>query len=210
LSFRKNSHYSSKISISVYLAGEDFKLGNLKFVPKGEIDKVFGMPIPDELILNNIKNVPYYNSYLEMVAKHDLKMSAEKAGKKKTAQSQAHVGGVAIREPVVEATRPFPIVEGKDQFILQSRSLTTEDASTGPPVQPLNDTSANIVRDSPSPPNAETGARSDKTSSGGDTEVLQNTKELVEDVGKQENIKEKTVELDQGQAGPDPSRTLES
>nr|GEX70191.1 retrotransposon protein, putative, unclassified [Tanacetum cinerariifolium] len=144
------------------------------------------------------KNAPYYNAYLEMVLKHDLKMSAEKKGNKKTvsakqpksmpavekaskpepaskskaskerpskpsadeppklkpakekstmttlpqpthkgkgdeddmelairmsletfqAQSQAHVGRVAIREPVTEATRPFPVVKGKGKAIV--------------------------------------------------------------------------------------------
>nr|GEX85450.1 hypothetical protein [Tanacetum cinerariifolium] len=73
-----------------------------------------------------------------------------------------------------------------DQFILQRRTPTTEEASTGPFAQPLDDTSVNIVRDSLSPPNAETCARSDKTSSGGDTEVLQITEE---------------------QAGPDPGES---
>nr|GEX91694.1 Gag-Pol polyprotein [Tanacetum cinerariifolium] len=186
---------------SFHLAEEDFKLGNLKFVPKGKIDEVFGMPIHDKLISNNIRNAPYCNAYLEMVAKHDLKMSAEKEGKKKTAQSQAHIGGVAIREPVAKATRPLLVAEGKD---------SNHEASTGPYTQPLDGTSANIICDSPSPPDAETGARSDKTSSGGDTKALQITKELVEDVGKQQNIEEKTVELDQGQARPDPGRLLES
>ncbi|GJZ10441.1 hypothetical protein Tco_0545200 [Tanacetum coccineum] len=71
-----------------HLAEEDFKLGNLKFVPKGEVDEVFGMPIPNELISNNIKNAPYYNAYLEMVAKHDPKVAAEKEGKKKTASTK--------------------------------------------------------------------------------------------------------------------------
>ncbi|GJS73560.1 hypothetical protein Tco_0706401 [Tanacetum coccineum] len=334
-----------------HLAEEDLRLGNLKFVSKGEIDEVFGMPIPNELISNNIRNASYYNAYLEMVAKHDQKVAAEKEGKKKSAstkqpkpkpaieksskpapapkpkvtkekpskastakppkpkpakekstkatplqkagkgkvakvrnvkssfqlvdepdeepahsepepepeqegageeydmeraiqmslesfqaQGHAHVGGVAIQEPVAEAIRPLPVVEGKgkaivteeqaaqsllalhtpkrrsttDQFILQRRTPTTEEASTGPSAQPLDDTSANIIRDSPSPADAETGARSDKTSSGGDTEIVQITEELGEDVEKQENVKEKTVELDQDQAGSDPGETLES
>nr|GFA21979.1 histone deacetylase 14 [Tanacetum cinerariifolium] len=156
-----------------HLAEEDFKLGNLKFIPKGEIDEVFGMPIPDELISNNIRNAAYYNAYLEMVTNYGLKVSAKKEGMKKT-------------------------------------TPTTKEASTGPSTQPLDDTSANIVRDSPSPADAETGARSDKTSSGGDTKVLQMTKELGKDTWIQENIKEKTVELDQGQAGPNPGRTPKS
>ncbi|GKD31859.1 hypothetical protein Tco_1242637, partial [Tanacetum coccineum] len=74
----------------------------------------------------------------------------------------------------------------------------------------LDDTSANIIRDSPSPADAETGARSDKRSSGSDTEIVKITEELGEDVEKQENIKEKTMELDQDQAGSDPGETLES
>ncbi|GJX51448.1 hypothetical protein Tco_0278293 [Tanacetum coccineum] len=48
----------------------------------------------------------------------------------------------------------------------------TEEASTVPSAQPHDDTSANIVCDSPSSVDAETGAGSDKTNSRGDTEVL--------------------------------------
>ncbi|GJU95735.1 hypothetical protein Tco_1320491 [Tanacetum coccineum] len=50
-----------------HLAEEDHRLGNLKFISKGEEDEVFGMQIPNELISNNIRNAPYYNAYLEML-----------------------------------------------------------------------------------------------------------------------------------------------
>ncbi|GJY02382.1 hypothetical protein Tco_0360534, partial [Tanacetum coccineum] len=70
---------------SLHLAEEDHIIGNLKFVPKGEEDEVFGMQIPKEMITKNIRNAPYYNAYLEMVAKHDKKIIAEKKGKKKAA-----------------------------------------------------------------------------------------------------------------------------
>nr|GEU33100.1 histone deacetylase 14 [Tanacetum cinerariifolium] len=66
-----------------HLTKEDFRLGNLKLIPKGKIDEVFRMPILDELISNNIRNALYYNAYLEMVAKHDQKVVAEKYRKKK-------------------------------------------------------------------------------------------------------------------------------
>ncbi|GKA09254.1 hypothetical protein Tco_0688585, partial [Tanacetum coccineum] len=92
----------------------------------------------------------------------------------------------------------------------QGRTPTTEEASTGPSAQPLDDTYANIIHDFPSPADAEPGARSDKTSSGGDTEIVEITKELGENMEKQENIKEKTVELDQDQAGSDLGETLKS
>ncbi|GJX20038.1 hypothetical protein Tco_0222715 [Tanacetum coccineum] len=80
------THNIQQRSASLFhLAEEDLGLGNLKFVPKGEEDEVFRMPIPNELISKNIRNAPYYNAYLEMVAKHDRKITAEKEGKKKPA-----------------------------------------------------------------------------------------------------------------------------
>nr|GEV53642.1 ribonuclease H-like domain-containing protein [Tanacetum cinerariifolium] len=239
------------VSASLFdLAKEDIRLGNLKFVPKGEINEFFGMPILDELFSNNIRNEPYYNAYLEMVVKHDRKVVAEKEGKKKTVSakqpkskpaiensskpapvlkpkatkerpskastakppkpksvkeksskttpplkagkgkivrvhtsSQAHAGGVAIREPVVEATRPRSVVEGKE-------------ASIGPFAQAQDDTSVNIVRDSPSPTDAETesGVASEKTNSRGDTVILQFDEEQRKDVDDQ-------VVMDEDQAG---------
>nr|GEV05788.1 hypothetical protein [Tanacetum cinerariifolium] len=68
---------------SFHLAKEDLRIGNLKFVPKGKADEFFRMPIPNELISNNIRNAPYHSAYLEMMAKHNQKIAAEKEGKKK-------------------------------------------------------------------------------------------------------------------------------
>ncbi|GJU52980.1 hypothetical protein Tco_1226694 [Tanacetum coccineum] len=226
-----------------HLAEEDHKLGNLKFVPKGEEDEVFGMQIPKELITNNIRNAPYYNAYLDMVSKNDQKTTAEEGGKKKSAtkadkskkpttakqlkpkpvkeksskpapalkpkvslesfqaQGQAHVGGVAIREPVAEATRPIPMVEGK------GKAIATEEqaAQSLPSVQPHDDASANIVRDSPSPADAKTGADTDKTNSGGDTKILQISKEQGKDVANMVDLEEKTAKINEGQVRSDPA-----
>ncbi|GJS38433.1 hypothetical protein Tco_0563476 [Tanacetum coccineum] len=255
-------HNINQRSASLFhLAEEDLRLGNLKFVSKGEINEVFGMPIPNELILTNIRNASYYNAYLEMVAKNDQKVAAEKEGKKKSASSKQLKPKPAIEklskpapapkpkvtkeksskastakppkpkpakentfqlvdepdeepahsEPVpkpeqesAEAIRPLPVVEGKgkanvteeqvsqsllalhtpkrrsttDQFIFQRRTPATKKATTGPSAQSQDDTSTNIVCDSPS---------------------------LADD-----ETEEKTVELDQDQAGSDPGETHES
>ncbi|GJW03821.1 hypothetical protein Tco_1562677 [Tanacetum coccineum] len=40
---------------TVHHTGDDFLLGNLKFVPKGETDEVFGMAIPKQLITEAIQ-----------------------------------------------------------------------------------------------------------------------------------------------------------
>ncbi|GJV96625.1 hypothetical protein Tco_1548202 [Tanacetum coccineum] len=100
-----------------------------------------------------------------------------------------------VDEPDEEPAQPKPEHQGEGkeydmeraiQMILESWTPATEEASTGPSIQPQDDTSANIVRNSSSPADAE----SDKTNSRGDTEILQITNKLGEDVDEQ--------------AGPDP------
>ncbi|GJY77318.1 hypothetical protein Tco_0482434 [Tanacetum coccineum] len=56
-----------------HLPGDDFMLGNLKFIPKGETDEVFGMAIPKPLITEAIQQSSYYPKYLEMVVKNTKK-----------------------------------------------------------------------------------------------------------------------------------------
>ncbi|GKD79523.1 hypothetical protein Tco_1342144 [Tanacetum coccineum] len=69
----------------VYVTGDDFLLGNLKFVPKGEKDEVFVKPVPQELITEAIQNSEYYEKYLEMAARKPI----AKVGAKKKKASKA-------------------------------------------------------------------------------------------------------------------------
>nr|GEU68050.1 hypothetical protein [Tanacetum cinerariifolium] len=99
-----NIHQRSGSSLN--LVEDDLSLGNLKFIPKGEIDEVFGMQIPKELITNNIRNAPYYNAYLKMAAKHDKKITAKDGGKKKAAsKSRPPPERVLVEE---DQARPDP------------------------------------------------------------------------------------------------------
>nr|GEU48582.1 hypothetical protein [Tanacetum cinerariifolium] len=198
------------------LAEDDLSLGNLKFVPKGKIDEVFGMKIPEELIMDNIRNAPYYNTYLEMVAKHEQGIAtAKEGGRKKTtpkadkpvqpapakqaksatakqpkpklfkekptkptplqkdgkgkAQAQAHVNGVAIREPIAEATQPLLVVEG------YGKAIATEEQA------------AQLLLALHTP----------------------KRRKQREDVDNQGYLEEQTAKLDEGQARSDPGKTLE-
>ncbi|GKF37673.1 hypothetical protein Tco_0114431, partial [Tanacetum coccineum] len=81
---------------------------------------------------------------------------------------QAPVGGVAVREPASSITRRLP-----------RRSLVTQDETTGPFAQPKDDTSANVVRDTPSPADAKTGADLELSVSEADTEILNLVKNNV-------------------------------
>ncbi|GJS17382.1 retrovirus-related pol polyprotein from transposon TNT 1-94 [Tanacetum coccineum] len=142
-------------------------------------------------------------------------------------------------EPQVEddeITRQLPVVEGKgkgiatdekaaqslldmknpkklsimDQYISQRWTQVTQDASTGPSAQPQDDTFANVVRDTPSPADAETGADTKKSNSEADTEILNVDEERGEDVSHIVALEERTAELDKGRAGSDPGKTPKS
>ncbi|GKC61579.1 hypothetical protein Tco_1089177 [Tanacetum coccineum] len=74
------------------------------------------------------------------------------------------------------------------------RTPATEEASTGPSTQPHDDTSANIVCDSPSPVDAVTCADTDKTNNPGKTPE---SRPLPDD-----------DKIDEDQAGPNPGESL--
>ncbi|GJS82367.1 hypothetical protein Tco_0748908 [Tanacetum coccineum] len=65
-----------------HLLGDDFLLGNLKFIPKGETYEVFEMAISKPLITKSIQQSSYYLKYLEMVAKNTKKTPQDSASKK--------------------------------------------------------------------------------------------------------------------------------
>ncbi|GJU79082.1 hypothetical protein Tco_1276152 [Tanacetum coccineum] len=125
----------------------------------------------------------------------------------------APVGKVAFRKPAaLGITQKLPVVEGKgkgidtdeqvaqsllelqtpkkksttNQYIFQRQIPVTQVVTTRPSTQPENDTSANMVRVSPSPTDAET----------------------AEEVSKTVTLKERTIDLYEGQAGSDPDADL--
>nr|GEU71490.1 retrovirus-related Pol polyprotein from transposon TNT 1-94 [Tanacetum cinerariifolium] len=156
------------------LAEDDLSLGNLKFVSKGKTDKVFGMQIPKELITNNIRNAPYYNAYLEMVAKRDKKITAEGGKEKKVHKGKSPLKLIDEDEEVHH--EPKPQGEGKDYDLNQAiqMSLETFQSYGQAPV--------------------------------GGVAIHVQGEEITHIVV----LEEKTVKLDEGQAGSDPGKTPES
>ncbi|GJZ92899.1 hypothetical protein Tco_0664964 [Tanacetum coccineum] len=93
-----------------HLPGDDFLLGNLKFIPKGETDEVFGMAIPKPLITEAIQQSSYYPKYLEMVAKNTKKTPQESASK----QSEHGTKRAPPKKPTpVKPTKPAPVKQTK-------------------------------------------------------------------------------------------------
>ncbi|GKF57132.1 hypothetical protein Tco_0170669, partial [Tanacetum coccineum] len=70
---------SKEENSAVHHTGDDYVLGNLKFIPKGESVEVFRMAIPDPLIIEAIQKSSYYPKYLKMVAKNTKKTPKESA-----------------------------------------------------------------------------------------------------------------------------------
>ncbi|GJT99756.1 hypothetical protein Tco_1110095, partial [Tanacetum coccineum] len=269
------THNIHQRSVSpLHLAEEDHRHGNLKFFPKGEEDEVFGMQIPKDLITNTIRNAPYYNAYMEMVAKHDKKIIAEKGGKKKSAsKADQSKKPTTYKQPKLvpsKQSKPAPAMKskvtqekpskpshvkhpkrGKVQKVRKGKSSLKlidedeevhhepepqgvgEDYDLNRPIQisletfqaygqaPIggvaiceqveeDDASANIVRDSLSSADAETGADTDITTSTVNIEVLYAEDVQGEEISHTVVLEEKIAELDEGQAGSDPGKTPES
>ncbi|GKB31080.1 hypothetical protein Tco_0870481 [Tanacetum coccineum] len=201
------------------LAEEDFKFGNLKFVPKGEVDEVFRMLIPNELISNNIRNAPYYNAYLEMVTKNDQKVAAEKEGKKKTASTKQPKTKSAIEK----LSKPAPASKPKPAKEKPSKPSTAKP----PKPKPAKATFLHKAGKAHSEPELEPEPEHQGEGEEFDMEraiqmkatralpVVEGrgkaiiTEDLGEYVEKLENVKENTMELDQDQAGLDPGETHE-
>ncbi|GJT79959.1 hypothetical protein Tco_1054301 [Tanacetum coccineum] len=62
----------------LHLPTEEPILGYLKFSAKGTKREVFGMPIPNELITDDIRGADYYDAYLKKVAKHQRYLAGKR------------------------------------------------------------------------------------------------------------------------------------
>ncbi|GJU88766.1 hypothetical protein Tco_1301189 [Tanacetum coccineum] len=98
-----NNNIHRRPDSAVHHTGDDYVLGNLKFVPKGESVEVFGMAIPDPLITEAIQQSSYYPKYLKMVAENT----------KKTPQGSASVQPATQRATPKKPTTTTPVKQSK-------------------------------------------------------------------------------------------------
>nr|GEU34287.1 hypothetical protein [Tanacetum cinerariifolium] len=95
----------------LHLPNKKHVLGYLKFSAKGTKREVFGMPIPGNLIIDDIQGEPYYKEYLKKVAKHQRYLAGEKGGDpdspalkptKATKKSKPSVPKADLRPPIIK------------------------------------------------------------------------------------------------------------
>ncbi|GJZ56371.1 retrovirus-related pol polyprotein from transposon TNT 1-94 [Tanacetum coccineum] len=66
---KTRQHTTPRPGSGLYYSHEEIILNTLKYVGK-DGREIFGMPIPDALLIDAIKSAPYYNSYLEHVTEY--------------------------------------------------------------------------------------------------------------------------------------------
>ncbi|GJV56810.1 E-beta-farnesene synthase [Tanacetum coccineum] len=101
----------------LHLPNEEPVLGYLKFSAKGTKREVFGMPIPNDLITDDIRGEQYYNDYLEKVAKH-----------------QRYLAGEEVSDP--DSPAPKPAKATKPKASKQSKPLAPKAATKKPKPAP--------------------------------------------------------------------------
>ncbi|GKB61469.1 hypothetical protein Tco_0917655 [Tanacetum coccineum] len=102
----------------LHLPNEEPVLGYLKFSAKGTKWEVFGMPIPNDLITDDIRGEQYYNAYLEKVAKH-----------------KRYLAGEDVSDP--DSPAPKPAKATKPKATKQSNPLAPKAATKKPKPAPV-------------------------------------------------------------------------
>nr|GEU53363.1 hypothetical protein [Tanacetum cinerariifolium] len=152
----------------VYVTGDDFLLGNLKFVPKGEKDEVFRKLIPKELITEAILTSPYYQQNLEMVARKPTTKRDEQ--EKTTSKAHKPKKPTPVKKPApTKQTKP---VKEKSTKPTPLKKAGKGNAHGQAPVSRVTIREPISVRDTPSPLDAKIGAEAERFDSKEDTEIL--------------------------------------
>ncbi|GJS84466.1 hypothetical protein Tco_0751007 [Tanacetum coccineum] len=129
-----NNNIHRRPDSAVHHTGDDFILGNLKFVPKGESVEVFGMAIPDPLITEAIQQSSYYPKYLEMVAENTKKTPQEtppptkKPSKRKLPQKvrKGKPSFQLVDEDDEAQQESIPHEEGNDPDLERAKKMSLE------------------------------------------------------------------------------------
>nr|GEZ89205.1 hypothetical protein [Tanacetum cinerariifolium] len=181
---RHNIH--KRIKSPVHITVDDYLCGNLKFVSKGGVD--------EKALKAGKSKQPAYTKQPK-----PRKMTTSKPTPSKNihkGKRSDHLVDGADKESQ-PATKPQ--VEN-DEYNLQ------RDVSTGPSIQPQDDTSTNVVHDTlslvNSTNNVETGADIEKSNIEMNTEILYIKEERGEEVSNMMALEERTIELHE--AGPNP------
>ncbi|GKA01787.1 retrovirus-related pol polyprotein from transposon TNT 1-94 [Tanacetum coccineum] len=90
----------------LYYSHEESVLNTLRFVGK-DGREVFGMPIPDALLTNEITSAPYYSRYLEHVAEYQHCLDEEHSKAKEEDVTESPKAAKATKSKTAKHTKPL-------------------------------------------------------------------------------------------------------
>ncbi|GJV03639.1 copia protein [Tanacetum coccineum] len=96
-------------------------LNTLKFVGKNGRE-IFGMPIPDTLLTDEIKGAPYYEDYQEHVAKYQLILDAERVKAKEGGATESSKTTKVTKPKAAKVTKPTGDPAPKKRKIVKETS----------------------------------------------------------------------------------------
>ncbi|GJU25061.1 hypothetical protein Tco_1163682 [Tanacetum coccineum] len=106
----------------LHLPNEEPVLGYLKYNAKGTKREVFGMPIPNDIITNDIRGEQYYNAYLEKVVKHQRYLAGEKVTTKKPKPTPAKPQEKKRKLVTETSEAPSPAKRSKASKVVKKRT----------------------------------------------------------------------------------------
>ncbi|GJR09313.1 hypothetical protein Tco_0791965 [Tanacetum coccineum] len=137
---RKHKFYPRPES-PLHLPTEEPILGYLKFSAKGTKREVFGMPIPNELITDDIRGADYYNAYLKKVAKHQRYLAGEEVS---DPDSPAPKPAKSTKPKITKQAKPVA-PKASTSNLNQAPTKTKEKETTKPGIQDEGQAGPNLV-----------------------------------------------------------------
>ncbi|GJU98062.1 hypothetical protein Tco_1327333 [Tanacetum coccineum] len=128
---RSKHNFHPRTGSPLHIPDEDIVHGNLKFVAKGVKYEVFGMPIPDALITNNIRNAPYYSEYLVMVEKHERRVAAKQTGQDEPTGPEPSAPK-AVKTTSSQPPKPKPAPTKPSKAVLEKKQKLVKETPDEP------------------------------------------------------------------------------
>nr|GEU53310.1 retrovirus-related Pol polyprotein from transposon TNT 1-94 [Tanacetum cinerariifolium] len=113
----------------LHLPYEEYILGYLKFSAKGTKREVFGMPIPNKLIIADIQGKQYYKEYLEKMSKHQRYLAGEEGS---DPDSTAPKPAKATKKSKPSAPKAAPTQEKKRKLVAETSNEPSPAKSSKP------------------------------------------------------------------------------
>ncbi|GJX52915.1 hypothetical protein Tco_0281284 [Tanacetum coccineum] len=136
-----------RTSSPLHYSHEESILNTLRFVGK-DCREIFGMPIPDALLTDEIKGAPYYDDYQEHVAKYQQFLDAERG--------KVEEGGATKSSDATKVTKPKAAKVTKPTSDKAPKPTATQPHKPKPaPTQPskaVSEKKQKLVKETPDEP----------------------------------------------------------